>query len=198
MGMGVWVVSVDLPNTYRILVWLVLEEREVTKSFVGLHMCFSSVVCPFLCLEGQPIHLQLGWPKIIRKTKCWQEVSACCFVKINPVSAVSLLESLWDLSSCWPVIRNPSPQDGLCCFYIASLSCWPEAPELSWDLSKVSSVAMQYPAIQTTKVFCVTKAEESSGFNYKSVIWSILKGKKSSIFCNKLSLVSCKDWILYK
>lgn len=52
--------------------------------------CVSSVLCPFLCPEGQLIPLQLGQPKIIRQTKCWQEVSACCFVMINPASGASL------------------------------------------------------------------------------------------------------------
>lgn len=140
--MDVWVISVSLPNTHRISVCWVLEEQEAADDLLCCMCCVSSVLCPCLCLAGQLLPLQLGQPKIIWQTKCWQEISTCCFVMINPASGVSLWKAVGaqQLLAC---DKKPFAEGGLCCLYRAPI-CGSQPGGLWWDLEEVSSGARQY------------------------------------------------------
>lgn len=128
---------VNLPNTHRIAVCWVLEGQETADDLLCCMCCVCSVLRPCLCLEGQLIPLQLGQPKIIWQTKCWQEISTCCFVMINPASGASLWKAM-EAQQLLACDKKPFAEGGLCCFYR-------ELPSVGHSLGGCSGIQTRYP-----------------------------------------------------
>lgn len=107
-GQRAWMCESFL-SAFQILTGLSVGGARGCRWSVVLHLCcVSSVLCPCLCPEGQLIPLQLGQPKIIRQSKCWQEVSTRCFVMIT-VPLERPRAELWG-SAAAARDKNPSLQ----------------------------------------------------------------------------------------
>lgn len=124
----------------------VRRARSCKWSVVLQMCCVSSVLCPWLGPEGQLIPLQLGQPKIIRQPNCWQEVSTCCFVMINPASGASLGEAVGaqQLLGC---DKKPFPAGWLVLLSEGAAICGSQPGGLGWDSDKASSGSRQHPAV---------------------------------------------------